>query len=378
MDTSLTLPAVFCFLGVAQALLLVLALLTIRRGNLTANRILAAFSFSVSVSMSATIFSNLHYFQIYPHLSRINHPFDFLGGPLLYLYIRALTERNFTFTKKTLLHFVPAALVVLYLTPFYFQSWEYKHASLPTTNWYYLRSALVITQFLIYLVLTIVKLVGYSRRVKSQRTPAERSILFQVRFLVASFLGLWVVGLIRYSIDLRYPDPDHLKQTVWMLPLAVTGIFYALAYFGLRKPEVLSGPEQVPREKKYERSTLTPERSQKYLRRLQDAMEIEKVYTDGNLTLQKLATKLSIPAQHLSQVVNEQLNQNILDFINTHRVEEAKRRLLDPARKHLSILAIAEEVGFNSKSSFNSVFKKHTNITPSEFRKGAANGHHQK
>ena len=273
---------------------------------------------------------------------------------------------------------MPATLVVLYLTPFYLQSWKYKLASLPTTNWYYVRSALVITQFLIYLVLTIVMLVRYSSALKTQATPTERSILFQVRFLVVSFLGLWVLGLIRYGIDLRYSDPDHLRQTVWILPLAVTSIFYALAYFGLRKPEVLSGPEQVQRWKKYERSTLTPERSQKYLRRLEQAMEIEKVFTDGDLTLQKLAAKLSIPAQHLSQVVNEQLNQNILDYINTHRVQEAKRRLLDPARKHLSILAIAEEVGFNSKSSFNSVFKKHTNITPSEFRKGAANGHHQK
>jgi len=378
MDTSLTLPAVLCSLGVAQALLLVLVLLTLKRGNRTANRILAAFSFSVSVSMIATILSNLHYFQIYSHLSRINHPFDFLGGPLLYLYVRALTERNFVFGKKTWLHFLPAVLVALYLTPFYLQSWEYKHASLPTKSWYYVRSALVITQFLIYLILVVVMLVRYSRRVKTHSTPAERSVLFQVRFLVVSFLGLWVLGLIRYAIDLRYPEPEHLRQTVWILPLAVTAIFYALAYFGLRKPEVLSGAEESRPEKKYERSTLTPERSQKYLRRLQDAMEIEKVYTDGSLTLQKLAAQLSIPTQHLSQVVNEQLNQNILDFINTHRIAEAKRRLLDPSRKHLSILAIAEEVGFNSKSSFNSVFKKHTNITPSEFRKGAANGHQQK
>jgi len=193
--------------------------------------------------------------------------------------------------------------------------------------------------------------------------------------LVISFLALWVIGLLRYGFDLRYSD--YMRQTVWVLPLAVTVILYALAYFGLRKSEVLIAVDELPPDKKYERSTLTPERSQRYLRKLQHAMEPEKVYTDGNLTLQKLAAKLSIPVQHLSQVVNEQLNQNILDFINTHRVDEAKRRLLDPARKHLSILAIAEEVGFNSKSSFNAVFKKHANITPSEFRKRvAANGRH--
>jgi len=374
MQPSLNLPAVLCLLGVAQALLLALVLLTIQRGNRTANRILAAFVVSISISVSASILSNIHYFQIYPHLSRINHPFDFLGGPLLFLYIRALTSRNSALGKKTLLHFVPAVAVALYLTPYYLQSWDFKHSSLPLANWYYVRSALVIAQVLVYLVLIILMLVRYSQRVKKQSTPAERSVLFHVRFLVISFLALWVIGILRYGFDLRYSD--YMRRTVWVLPLAVTVILYALAYFGLRKSEVLIAVDELPPDKKYERSTLTPERSQRYLRKLQHAMEPEKVYTDGNLTLQKLATKLSIPVQHLSQVVNEQLNQNILDFINTHRVDEAKRRLLDPARKHLSILAIAEEVGFNSKSSFNAVFKKHANITPSEFRKRVANGRH--
>jgi AraC-like DNA-binding protein len=99
-------------------------------------------------------------------------------------------------------------------------------------------------------------------------------------------------------------------------------------------------------------------------------MEHERPFTDGDLTIQKLAAQLSVPSHHLSQVINERLNQTFSDFINSYRVEEAKRRLLDPAAKHLSILGIAEEVGFNSKSSFNSVFKKHTNMTPSEFRSG--------
>lgn len=71
----------------------------------------------------------------------------------------------------------------------------------------------------------------------------------------------------------------------------------------------------------------------------------------------------------LSQIINERLKQNFVDFINTYRVEEAKRKLLAPHKSHYSVLAIAEEAGFNSKSSFNSVFKKHARMTPSEFRK---------
>jgi AraC-like DNA-binding protein len=130
-----------------------------------------------------------------------------------------------------------------------------------------------------------------------------------------------------------------------------------------------------PPSKKYEKSTLTLERGDAYLKRLLDLMEKEKPYTDGGLTLNKLAKALAISPHHLSQMINEQLNQNFFDFINLYRIEEAKRMLVDPARKHYSVLAISEEVGFNSKSAFNAAFKKHTQMTPSDFRKAtAANG----
>jgi AraC-like DNA-binding protein len=142
----------------------------------------------------------------------------------------------------------------------------------------------------------------------------------------------------------------------------------------MRRPvTALQRGQQLP-AKKYEKSTLTAERAERYLDRLLHCMNNEKPFTDGELSVQTLAEKLSIPAHHLSQTINERLGQTFADFVNSYRVEEAKRRLLDPAFKHLSLLGIAEEVGFNSKSSFNSIFKKHTSMTPSEFR--STNGNH--
>jgi AraC-like DNA-binding protein len=85
--------------------------------------------------------------------------------------------------------------------------------------------------------------------------------------------------------------------------------------------------------------------------------------------LQKLAERLGISPHHLSQVINERLNQNFFDFVNQYRVGEAKRQLLDAKKKHYSIMAIAGDVGFNSKSAFNAAFKKHANVTPSEWRR---------
>ena len=98
-------------------------------------------------------------------------------------------------------------------------------------------------------------------------------------------------------------------------------------------------------------------------------MKSDKLYLDRTLTLEKMARKLSIPPLHLSQLINERLNQNFTNFENSYRVDEAKRRLSDPRNDRFTIVAIAEASGFNSKSTFNAAFKKNTNLTPSEFKK---------
>jgi AraC-like DNA-binding protein len=161
-----------------------------------------------------------------------------------------------------------------------------------------------------------------------------------------------------------------------LVPLGASLIVYALGYLKMRKPQTSESDELAA--KKYEKSQLTPERSERYLNKLLQFMEAERPYVDGDLTIQKLAERLSIPASHLSQTINERLGKSFPDFINSYRVKEAKKKLLDPALKHLSVLGIAEEVGFNSKSSFNAVFKKHTDMTPSEFRAApGGNNNHQ-
>ena len=97
-------------------------------------------------------------------------------------------------------------------------------------------------------------------------------------------------------------------------------------------------------------------------------MQKERPYLESELTLPKLADLLQVPPHHLSQVINESLGQNFFDFVNAHRVEEAQRLLRDPERSAYTVLAIAEEAGFNSKTAFNTAFKKVTGKTPTEFR----------
>jgi AraC-like DNA-binding protein len=373
MTPYLNTLAVLNLLGAAQGLLLAVALLTIRRGKRFANRLLAALTLTISVFVCGAVLRTTGYVFAFPHAAWVHDPFPFLCGPLLFLYLRALTSGKTALARRDYLHFVPAALCALYLAPYYFQSAESKLAALheeytqPTLgNWYYVRSTLVVAHFLAYLIVVIWMLWRYTRRVKGSEAASDRAALLQVRFLVAACLVIWAAALLRFALD-------QTARTNLLVPLLVSVVVYGLGYIRMTAPV---SPDDAGDEKsessspasKYERSTLTPERAERYLKRLRHVMETERPYTDGELNLQKLAARLAIPAQHLSQTVNGQLKQTFTDFVNTYRVEEAKRKLLDPAFTHYSVLAIAEDVGFNSKSAFNAVFKKHTGMTPSEFR----------
>ena len=302
-----------------------------------------------------------------------------MAGPLLFLYIRELTSNGKQFERKAFLHFIPFAFCAIYLLPYYLQSGKGKPQVLSSEyveslgQWYYIRSSLVIVQFLVYLVLIVLTIIQYSRSVKRRELPRDEAVLSELRFFVIASSVLWFGAVLHYAIDLG---------TNLLVPLGASVVIYGMGYLKMRRPKPLptKGPSELTGEeaqlsaKKYEKSTLTSERAERYLNKLLQCMKEKKPFTVGDLTLQKLAESLSISPHHLSQTINERLGQTLSDFINSYRVEEAKRRLLDPAFKHLSLLGIAVDVGFNSKSSFNSVFKKHTDMTPSEFRSSSNGG----
>jgi AraC-like DNA-binding protein len=98
-------------------------------------------------------------------------------------------------------------------------------------------------------------------------------------------------------------------------------------------------------------------------------MQNEKPYLEPELTLDQLASRLSLKPRVLSQAINVILGQNFYDFINHYRIDEASRLLTNPKDKKITILEVLYEVGFNSKSSFNTLFKKYTGLTPTELKK---------
>lgn len=156
------------------------------------------------------------------------------------------------------------------------------------------------------------------------------------------------------------------NSTIFKLLLLLGGLaLVAAAVFLSKKYHPLARNGKV----KYKNSHLDHAYVKECIKKLEYSMEIEKIYRDENISLQSLSGKLSITPHQLSRIINEKLNKNFPDFINTYRVEEAKKILADPRQTDRKILTIAFDVGFNTKVAFNTAFKKHTNMTPSEFRK---------
>lgn len=115
---------------------------------------------------------------------------------------------------------------------------------------------------------------------------------------------------------------------------------------------------------------LTKPQIQNHIERINQLMTLEKIYLNENLNLKEFALHLKADPNLISFILNNHLNNNFYDFVNRYRIVEVKNKLNDPANKHLSILGIAMESGFNSKTTFNRVFKQVTGITPTEFQKG--------
>jgi len=218
------------------------------------------------------------------------------------------------------------------------------------------------------------KLEGFDNQWKDVVPRQKRAALYlnldpgnyQFKAIACNNDGLWNDKGAVFEFKIKFPfykQPLFYLLTILILP-AVVGAFL----FFYRKRKIKASKDEAD-EKKYKTSALLPETVESVLPRLMLLMEQEKAFLDADLTLNKLAQQLNVHYNHLSQIINERLKRSFNDFINSYRIEEAKKKLENPEENKKTILEIAYETGFYSKSVFNTAFKKFTGMTPSEYRK---------
>jgi len=384
-------------LGAIQGLLLAGALLA-HRTNRVANRLLAALMVAFSVSLAAVPYYANDLPRTYPHLFGFSYPLPWVYGPLLYLYTLAASDRAWRFRRRHALHFAPVAAVVLLTLPIYLMSGAEKIAlfdRLQAGEVPAVIAGLDPTKYLSglsYSAATVVHLRRHRQRILDSYSNTERVNLRWLLALAGAGAAIWVLAT---AIDAAgffpgggQPRGEHLVS------LAVALLVYAIGYMGLRQPEIFrydAPPPEPPAEstrpepaqdqevapsaeadQRPQRTGLGEHEATRLKAALLALMAREHLHRDSELTLAGLAERLDTTPHKLSELLNSELGQTFYDFVNGYRVDEVRRRLAEPKAKHLSVLTLAMDAGFASKSTFNDVFKKRTGQTPSTYRRSLA------
>ena len=371
---------IFHLIIIFQCLFFSFYLLTQKNERRLGNTILVAFLLSKAITEIGGVFAHFEELRNFiishaPHLFHIDFPFRYVYVPVLFLYVLTVTKKDFHVKKVYLLHFTPFLLFsVLVILRFHINSAdtlrEILRADSLLNSFEWLGfDFLEYTQFFIYAIASLIVLNKYRTEIKNVYSTIEHINLAWLNFVLFGFIG-WK-SLRFFGLVLWLTIGDHpIGIFLYIMAEVIFLIFVSLMFLkGIKQPAIFSGYKENQSRGKYEKTSLADVVKEDYKNKLLLYMESRKPYLDSTLCLNNLAEKLAIPAHHLSQVLNICLNQNFFDFINSYRIKESRRLLSEQDSGKKTIIEILYQTGFNSKSVFNSAFKKHTGMTPTQFRK---------
>jgi AraC-like DNA-binding protein len=358
------------------------AVLARRRNDRVANRLLAALVGALSLMLLLGVLEMRWGLSSHPHLLALTTPLPFLFGPLLYLYVAALTRPAARFEARWLFHGLPFAVVVLFLLQgFYLKSGPEKlalaHAHLAGHGSPALRFFGVVqtVQATAYLIGSWVALRRYARKIEGYFSDVERIDLRWLMGMVLAHAAVWSIVISSRVLQMAGIAPASLQALSQAIQVGSALVVFATAYMSLWQPELFekaraAGAAEPARRAlpKYQRNRVDDLEAAELARKLTAHMKDRKPYRDGALTLQALADAVGATPHMLSQVLNLHLRKSFFVFVNSYRTEELMAALDDPAQSHRGVLELALEAGFNSKSTVNSFFKRYTGVTPTEFR----------
>lgn len=361
--------------GAAQGVILSSVLLTTSRGNRTANRILGSNTllFSLAIVLFLLRPQNVDTICFSCLIFQVSF---FIQAPLIYLYVNALTQPSRPLTRKSFLHLVPFAFAVLaygviyrFIIPADSVQGLGLSAMLPYIsfmNW------LIILDMMIYISLSFRLLFRHGANILNTHANIERISLNWLKLVLFCYVVIWTIPLV---FKLFFNGCGY--ETWGMICAVYSVLMYVMGYLGLLQPDIFfltpkkslsDEPQNTPPTPKYEKSTLTDHSLKHNTTRLLELMDDEELFLDNEITLSRLAARLNLSTHHLSQIINDGFNQNFYEFINSRRIDSAKKMLTDKSISHLTISTIAFDAGFNSISAFNASFKKFTGTTPSKYR----------
>jgi len=351
--------------------------LTVNTKNRLSN-ILIALYLIINAIDTSVIFNQQLIFPSYPGIGMLINTSLFFGLPLLFLYICSVIFSDFKLRTKHIIHAIPFILAILILIPrFYSVSYEEKWEVLKATNGVIIEIKLMLlllhTQVLGYIIASYVLIF---RHKKLQLENYSNGSLNHYKWI---FTLITIIAITFITSTFKNVFMLYQYETEYELAVTITGLIglFLISWMvlkALQSPELfrkVNSQETLVKHliaKNSSEQNLTEKKKEDILK-IRKHMEINEPYLDASLSIYDLAKQLEIPSKELSILINHNLNQHFFDFVNEYRIEKAKSTLSLPENRSLTVLEILYDVGFNSKSSFNTAFKKHTKLTPTQYRK---------
>ncbi len=363
--------------GIFMSCFIVVLLLT-KKDKALPDKILALLIAFIGIHLLGYYFKQTGYWEKYPHLIGLTAPVPLFHGPLLYLYCLYALRGAKKIRPFDYLHFIPGLAAYLYMLKFFlfYTGQEKIMLDRGEINDYSTFSTILLIAIFIsglgYASLSYRLTLKHSEKVKNRFSYSSGISLKWLRncILGIGLVFLFALIIILLSDVLTYSLGFNHEYIFYSIMIAF--VFY-IGYFGIKHENIFVSipdpkdehPEEKTSVEKYKKSGIKEEVANKFYKDLLIIMEEEKPYLNPKLGLSDLAGKLEISTNQLSQIINQKARVNFHDFVNGYRVEEFIRQA--KKNKDFSLLALALDSGFNSKSSFNYIFKKQKGLSPSQY-----------
>jgi AraC-like DNA-binding protein len=357
------------YIGISQSFFSGL-LISTKKPVTTANRLMAAWLFMICIELIfALINSNVLEMYSFQFIT-------FTYGPLMYLYVKFMTNPERKFNWFFLFHFIPfvgffAVSVIFRNEPLVrdLRSFFVPDKLISLRIIYGTSFFLSIT---IYSLLAFIEIGHHQKNLKNLVSYTSGVItlnwlkIISVSFYLSYFI-LFILGGLNMIGNFIPFDP------YFVIFGFITLFSFVFSFYSIKQP-VIFGQElrhmndEKKDAEKYIKSGLKEKQAKEYLAKLISYVEGNKPYLNRDLSIYDLSRMTDIPRHYITQILNEHHKKNFFSFINEYRVKEVIERFSDTKFNHYTILAIAYDAGFNSKTTFNAIFKNHTGLTPSQFR----------
>lgn len=367
---SFTLLDVILFLGVSQGIFLAITLRLIDNRNKAANDVL-----SITIGMAVVmLFGRVVAFRMEEalwvrYVAGLVDVTIFLFGPLIYCYIRRILFKEAPTFRLSFWHYLIACIHIcitlgVYMAPENVMTFIKEIQFLP--YFWFFAELIGILSFIVYTIASI-KLFQKHKKIMEHQVSYDLVIRRYIAYMlitVVLFTILWLISFTSGVFRISSISKVLNYKLVWIsIPLFI----YVIGYYSLRQPEIFRMP--LPPKTKEEKARLKPDEIQQLQKRLKFFIQEEAIYKTPDLSLKTLAEKINTSPNNLSWLLNQVYQKSFYDYINEHRVQDVLESIDRELYRKQTLLAIAFDAGFNSKSTFNKAFKNVTSQTPSAYIK---------